>query len=221
MHVGSSYKNHRLEGPWDAIVVGSGIGGLTTAAILAKHAGRRVLVLERHYTAGGFTHSFTRPGYEWDVGVHYIGQVGERQALHGVFDYVTEGRLRWAPLPDVYDRIFIGDRAYDYVTGTKRFLQRMTDYFPREAHAIQRFVGKVKDAARAGAMFFTEKALPASVARFAGPLMRASLLRHADRTTGEVLASLTSDRSSAPSSPGSSATTASPLRSRASPCTPW
>jgi phytoene dehydrogenase-like protein len=92
VHVGVAYTRSKLEGPFDAIVVGSGMGGLTTAAILARHAGKRVLVLERHYTAGGFTHSFTRPGYEWDVGVHYIGQVGERQTLRRIFDYVTEGR---------------------------------------------------------------------------------------------------------------------------------
>jgi choline dehydrogenase-like flavoprotein len=52
-------------------VIGSGVGGLTTAALLAIHGGKRVLVLERHYVAGGFSHSFHRPGYEWDVGLHY------------------------------------------------------------------------------------------------------------------------------------------------------
>ena len=41
--------------PWDAIVIGSGMGGMTTAAILAK-TGARVLVLEQHYVPGGFTH---------------------------------------------------------------------------------------------------------------------------------------------------------------------
>jgi ribulose 1,5-bisphosphate synthetase/thiazole synthase len=46
---------------WDAIVVGSGIGAMAAAALLAKQAGKKVLVLERHYTAGGYTHAFT----EW------------------------------------------------------------------------------------------------------------------------------------------------------------
>jgi all-trans-retinol 13,14-reductase len=58
----------------DMIVIGSGMGGLATAALLARLHGRKILVLERHYRAGGFTHTFTRRGgFEWDVGVHYVG----------------------------------------------------------------------------------------------------------------------------------------------------
>jgi all-trans-retinol 13,14-reductase len=75
-----SYKRkHELEKKYDTIVIGSGIGGLTVAALLAKE-GEKVLVLERHYTAGGFTHVFTRKGYEWDVGIHHIGECKDRTA---------------------------------------------------------------------------------------------------------------------------------------------
>ena len=48
-----SYKDAVVDGTWDAIVVGSGIGGLTSAALLSLYAGKRVLVLERHYVPGG------------------------------------------------------------------------------------------------------------------------------------------------------------------------
>lgn len=73
--IGVPYKRFDPGGRFDAIVIGSGIGGMGAAALLAKAEGWRLLVLERHYTAGGFTHTFHRPGFEWDVGVHYIGQV--------------------------------------------------------------------------------------------------------------------------------------------------
>jgi len=59
-------KNYQLAEKYDAIIIGSGIGSLSTAAILAKE-GKKVLVLERHYTAGGFTHIFKRKGYEWGM----------------------------------------------------------------------------------------------------------------------------------------------------------
>jgi len=50
----------KLQTSYDAIVVGSGLGGLTAAVGLAKFGGKQVLVLEQHYTAGGFTHAFRR-----------------------------------------------------------------------------------------------------------------------------------------------------------------
>ena len=62
MQVGCSYKRTAIEGSFDVIVIGSGPGGLATAAFLAKDAQKRVLVLERHYTAGGLSHTFRRPG---------------------------------------------------------------------------------------------------------------------------------------------------------------
>lgn len=61
---------------WDAIVIGSGIGGLAAAAALAR-TGRRVLLLERHTQPGGLTQTFERDGYRFNVGVHYVGGAGE------------------------------------------------------------------------------------------------------------------------------------------------
>ena len=61
----------------DAIVIGSGIGGLTTATLLSK-IGKKVLVLEQHDQAGGCCHTFIDKGYEFDVGIHYIGEIGPK-----------------------------------------------------------------------------------------------------------------------------------------------
>ncbi len=59
----------------DVIVIGSGIGGLSAAALLAK-AGRQVLVLEQHDRAGGYAHGFRRKKYTFDSGVHLISGCG-------------------------------------------------------------------------------------------------------------------------------------------------
>ena len=63
IRIGTRYRASRLDGPYDAVVIGSGIGGLTTAACLSK-AGYKVLVLEQHYTAGGLRRSRFRYRYD-------------------------------------------------------------------------------------------------------------------------------------------------------------
>lgn len=192
--VGLPYKQHPPAGSFDAIVIGSGMGGLSAAAILAKHGGKRVLVLERHYTPGGYTHVFRRPDYEWDVGVHYIGQVHDPESdARRIFDDITDGKLDWAPMPEVYDRIIIGDRVFDLVAGADRFREMLQGYFPREARAIERYLGTVRACTRASRLFFMEKVIPALLARIIGPLMRARFLRYARQTTREALQSLTGD----------------------------
>ena len=139
MRGGKSYKQYGCSGEYDAIIIGSGIGGLTSAALMASHANKRVLVLERHYTAGGFTHVFKRKGFEWDVGVHYIGEVhDERAEVRRVFDDITDGQLKWADMGEVYDRIIIGEDQYDLVKGRRKFYQETHRVFPRGRRQYQR-----------------------------------------------------------------------------------
>ena len=109
LRIGHRYRPSRLNGPYDALIIGSGIGGLTTAALLSE-LGWRVAVLEQHYTAGGATHSYERNGYEWDVGVHYIGDMGGATMSRRLMDFLTQGKVAWAPMDAHYDRFFIGDR---------------------------------------------------------------------------------------------------------------
>lgn len=63
----AGFRVDRVPATLDAVVIGSGVGGLTAAALLAK-AGKRVLVLEQHEQAGGCTHTFENKGFEFDVG---------------------------------------------------------------------------------------------------------------------------------------------------------
>jgi all-trans-retinol 13,14-reductase len=186
-----SYRQANVEDTFDAIVIGSGMGGLTSAALLARHAGRRVLVLERHYTPGGFTHVFRRPGYQWDVGVHYIGQVNDPVSpVRAAFDHLTDGRLQWQAMPDVYDRVILGGREYEFLSGVERFRDRLREYFPSEGPAIDGYFRAVRSCARSSGLFFAAKAVPGPIERVAGPLMRAPFLHYAGRTTAETLAGL-------------------------------
>ncbi len=187
-------KKHELADSYDAICIGSGLGSLTTAAILAKE-GQRVLVLERHYTAGGFTHIFKRRGYEWDVGIHYIGEVHrEKSVLRKLFDYITEGQLQWADMGAIYDRIVIGDRIYDFPKGVGNFIDQLIEYFPQEEQAIREYVDLVFQVTKTSRNFYLEKAMPAWASRISGNFMRRPFLRFARRTTLDVLEELTDNQ---------------------------
>ena len=96
---GSEQKNY------DIIIIGSGMGALATASIMARFRGKRVLMLERHYVMGGFTHEFGRKRkYSWDVGIHYVGDMYEGAMLRRLFDIVTDSGVQWNPMPDVFEK---------------------------------------------------------------------------------------------------------------------
>ena len=193
--VGTPYKQFHESGPFDAIVVGSGIGGMGIAALLAKATGRRVLVLEKHYTAGGFTHVFHRPGFEWDVGVHYVGEVHKPGSpAHALFEYLAEGRLSWNAMPDVYDRVNIDGLRFDYVSGRDHLRDALDRTFPRERYAIDRYFKAIEQCMRRLPLYFVEKTLPRLLSRVLGPGLRAPFLRFARRTTGDVLDDLAVSR---------------------------
>ena len=153
-----SYKKDPvLSNSYDSIIIGSGMGGLATAAILAKE-GQKVLVLEKHYTAGGFTHIFKRKGYEWDVGIHYIGDVQKpTSVVKKTFDYVSNAQLKWADMGTVYDKIIIGEKTYDFVKGTQNFKEKLHSYFPNDKKAIDQYINLVFEATKASQSFYMEK----------------------------------------------------------------
>ena len=116
---------------YDVIVIGSGIGGLTSAGLLARTAGKQVLVLERHTEPGGLTHTFRRDGASWDVGVHYIGQVGPGSRARTYFDYLSGGELEWNRMPDAYDRFVYPGLDLSISSDPDRYERDLVTAFPR------------------------------------------------------------------------------------------
>lgn len=170
---------------WDAIVIGSGMGGLATASLLAQLEGRRVLVLERHFKAGGFTHAFRRGSWEWDVGLHYVGDMQEGSGPRRLMDLVTGGAVRWNAMPHRFERFVYPDLEVEMPSDPAAWEEELGARFPAERAALRGYFADVRRASGWLGRHLAGGILPGPL----GALLRLPGRRLALRTTGEVLAS--------------------------------
>lgn len=135
---------HLPEGHYDLVVVGSGMGGLTTGLLMAKE-GFKVLVLEQHYRPGGCLHRFFRKKIPFDTGLHYLGGVGEGGTLGkylrslGVLDRLSFHALD----PDGYDVLRFPGYEFKVPAGWEAWRRRLHEEFPAERSKVDRFVEAV------------------------------------------------------------------------------
>lgn len=142
---------------WDVVVVGSGPGGLTAAACLAA-AGRRVLVLEAHDLAGGNAQVFRRhhkqadgtlAEYEFDVGIHYLGDCGPGGLFPSLFAGLGVGdRMAFRPLdPDGFDTLRFPDLEFSVPADWDAYRDRLIEAFPADRAGIERVIGVLRQVA--------------------------------------------------------------------------
>ncbi|KAL7860695.1 hypothetical protein AOLI_G00170440 [Acnodon oligacanthus] len=182
----------------DAIVIGSGIGGLGVAVLLAK-VGKKVLVLEQHDRAGGCCHTFTEKGFEFDVGIHYIGDLVENTPMRCISDQLTNGQLQWEPLDNPFDHVVLGPpenrRVYPIYSGKKRYAQELKKCFPGEETAIDEFIRLTKKCGHGVWLMLVLKLIPSPIAKFlvyTGLINRLSyFFRYGPRSLAEVVNGLT------------------------------
>ena len=190
----TGYRPELAQEKFDTIIIGSGMSGLTTAVLLSQH-GQRVLILEKHFKVGGFTHTFKRKNYEWDVGIHYIGEVHNTKSYtRKLFDRVTDGKLKWAKMDDNYDRIIFPDKSYDFIAPKEKFIQSLTAHFPEEEKGIRDYIDFVQSYVRKGRGFYTSKALPKWLSPFLYGSMTKPFFEYADRTTKDVMNAFTQNK---------------------------
>jgi all-trans-retinol 13,14-reductase len=147
----------------------SSTSGLSTACILAK-ASRKVLILEQHDQAGGGLHTFIDKGYQFDVGVHYIGDIGDdgKQTMtKTLVDQITDGQLEWAPLEDAYDVVSIGmgeeNRRYPVATYVENWKALLKKQFPDDHKGIDEFFKLMSEVGKTWSFKVMLKLLPLSV----------------------------------------------------------
>ncbi len=132
---------------YDFIIIGSGLGGLQTAYILAKE-GYNVCVLEKNKQFGGASQSFKRDGVIFDTGVHYVGSFDKGQVLNNYFKYFDlTDKLNVKKLDkDKFDIIsFYNDKTeYNYANGYENFKNKILEKFPKEKVVLERYVYDLK-----------------------------------------------------------------------------
>ncbi|PSB45375.1 all-trans-retinol 13,14-reductase [Cyanosarcina cf. burmensis CCALA 770] len=127
----------------DVIVIGSGIGGLTTAALLSRY-GKRVTVCESHTIAGGAAHSFSRQGFHFDSGPSFycgLNDSHSRNPLRQVLNVLEE------TLPAIpYDPL----GHYHFPEGTlpvysqqERYLEAVRQFTPQGSKELERFIQRL------------------------------------------------------------------------------
>lgn len=187
------WSNDAPDRHWDYIVIGSGMGGMTTAATLAK-LGKRVLVLEQHYVPGGFTHVFKRKAWEWDVGVHAIGEVTEHTMTGRLLALLTDHRLKWASLGEVYEQFYWPDGfRIDFPDTPQKFRQNLVEAFPGHEQEIDAYFARVREVAAGMRGYYFARTLPKRLAPPVDWLLARKAQQQFLRTTNEVLDEITDD----------------------------
>ena len=162
-------------GGFDAIVIGSGIGALAFSSIMARLRRWRVLILEQHFKIGGFTHTFSRPGgWTWDVGVHYVGEMGAGMNGRRLFDFITDRGVDWAPLPDEYDVFMYPDFTLKAPKGREKYERALAEAFPAEKQAIAQYFRDVQRAAGWFTRHLMKRLTPQPVSWLVGKINRSA-----------------------------------------------
>jgi all-trans-retinol 13,14-reductase len=178
---------------FDVIVIGSGMGGMTTATALSRF-GHRVLLLEQAPSIGGLTHSFSRDGFTWDVGLHYCGLFGHDQMGGRVLDWLSDGAVEFHSIGTVYDTLHLPD-GLDISVGrpAEAYEMELKERFPDHAAEIDAYFEALFAARDAAALVASERLMPATVRSDRDRSQRAEIEQWCGRTTREVISEYISD----------------------------
>lgn len=178
---------------WDAIVIGSGMGGMAAAGALSR-VGRRVLLLEQHHTLGGLTHSFSRNGFSWDVGIHYLSGLAPEDRARELLDWLCDTPIEFVSLGSIYDILHIGSAEPLSLSRPYEAQERdLKDRFPNQAEAIEAWTRALHEGREAMYKIFPTRVMP----KIAGDILdwwnRRAIEKWCGRTTREVIDDLTED----------------------------
>lgn len=133
---------------YDILVIGSGIGGLVSALIMAKE-GLKVCVLEKNNQYGGNLQTFSRDKLIFDTGVHYLGGLSQGQNLNHFFSYLEiMDNLEIEKMDENgYDKISFGEDSteYPHAQGYKNFVDQLVQFFPDERQNLETYCQEIQE----------------------------------------------------------------------------
>jgi all-trans-retinol 13,14-reductase len=178
---------------FDVIVIGSGMGGMTTATALSRLE-HKVLLLEQAQSIGGLTHSFSREGFSWDVGLHYCGLFGRDQSAGKILDWLSGGTIEFRSVGTVYDTLHFPD-GFDISVARPEAAYKMElkDRFPDNAAEIDTYFEAIQSAETVATMVAGGRSVPEPFRAAQRWLNRRKIERWVGRTTGEVIADIITD----------------------------
>lgn len=182
-----------MKNVWDVIVIGSGMGGMVTAAALSK-LGYKVLMLEQYKSLGGQTHSFSREGFSWDAGLHYLGGFGPDVSERAMLDWLCDSPIPFAPIGPVYDTLHIGEAA-PLNLSRPASAQRLDlkERFPNETEAIDKWFDAIIRGRDALGALGQARSIPSVFASAMKWWQGKKLRRFCERTTAKVAKEITSN----------------------------
>ena len=125
-------------GRFNTIVIGSGLGGLTAGATLAK-LGKKVLVLEQHYIPGGCATNFKRKDFIMEVGLHEMNGFHDKDIKTTVFNLLDIKKfIQFVPVPELF-HVRSAHSSFTFPHGTESSQQALIEKFPHEAKGIKAF----------------------------------------------------------------------------------
>lgn len=135
------------------VVIGSGLGGLSSGVFLAK-GGYDVTILEQSHQMGGCLQCFQRHGVKFETGMHFIGSTSEGQALRKLMKALEiDDKIQLAPLnPNAYDVVSLGGKQYGFANGREAFIEKMASYFPGQRTNLERYWDLVENVANSSSL---------------------------------------------------------------------
>lgn len=128
---------------YDAIVIGSGIGGLSCAGILAD-SGLRVLVVEKNPNPGGYLTSFKKKGVTFDSAVDCFSGVDEKGAMRHLLKVLDmEDEIEFIRIDPIRESIFPGLKIKTW-SDINAYIENLKILFPSEKN-IDALFEKMKE----------------------------------------------------------------------------